>query len=140
MGAVFFISGYEKLLGPVENFLYIIQAYKIVPNEFLEMASALMFPWIELTLGAFLILGIWLKLTLFGMGASVVVFLIIVGQAIVRGLPIDDCGCFGDLMHSPLPVTFSFDILLLTLIIILYVFIQKTSAFSLDNYFVKKRN
>jgi putative oxidoreductase len=104
----------------------------------LEKISAMVFPWIELILGGFLILGLWTRICLVGTGVCTMSFIVIVGQAILRRLPLTDCGCFGDLVRLPLPVTLVMDILLWTLTAILFVNAGKTAVVSLDNYFSKK--
>ena len=38
------------------------------------------------------------------------VFLGAVGQALVRRLPLDECGCFGNLISIPLPAVFAMDL------------------------------
>ncbi|HQP10846.1 MAG TPA: hypothetical protein PKV41_05625, partial [Candidatus Omnitrophota bacterium] len=62
-------------------------------------------------------------------------FLFIVGQAIVRGLPITSCGCFGDFITVPLYVIFLFDSLMLFVINFLMRQPTRAGVFSLDRYF-----
>lgn len=138
IGGVYLFSGTEKLLLPLENFIYAVQSYDLVHAPMLERIIAVGFPWLELVLGAFVILGIWLRLALVGIGTCSVIFILVVGQALIRRLAITECGCFGNFMSIPLPIILILDIILLALSIILLIGIKKTSAFSLDNYFSKK--
>ena len=119
IGMVYIISGAEKLLQPYENFLYIVQEYDIIPNAAVENVVAWLFPWLEFFLGGFLLLGLWTKESLMSVGLFSAVFTIAVGQAIIRKLPLADCGCFGDLVNMPLSVTLMVDILILSLAILL---------------------
>jgi hypothetical protein len=101
LATVFLISGWEKAVNPPENFLYVLQAYNVLPDALARLVSVV-FPWVELSLGMSLSLGLWLKASLAGVVCVSGSLLLVVGQAIVRQLPIDDCGCFGNLVHLPL--------------------------------------
>ena len=138
IGCIYIVSGAEKLVQPYENFLYVIQEYKMLNYDLLERIVAWSFPWVEFILGIFLVLGLWLRITLCGIGLFTTVFIVVVGQAIFRNLPITECGCFGNLVSVPLPVVLFMDSLILILIIIQAVFMKHTAAFSLDNYFFKR--
>ena len=134
MGGLFILSGFEKLVGPYQNFLYVVQSYAVL-NTFGEELVARFFPWIELLLGVFLMFGLWLKWALRGVILLIVVFMAVVGQAIVRNLPIDECGCFGELISFPLHVTIVIDSALLVLAGVLARSGKLVSHFSLDRYF-----
>lgn len=132
---IFIVSGTEKLLSPVENFIYALQSYEVIPTSDLEFLIATAFPWMELLVGVFLLLGLWTKISLKGTGLMACGFIMIVGQGLVRRLPLVDCGCFGDLMHFPIWVTFTIDWVILGLSILLFCNINKTKMLSLDFLF-----
>ncbi|HOW34985.1 MAG TPA: DoxX family membrane protein [Candidatus Omnitrophota bacterium] len=138
IGIFFVVSGFEKLINPYENFLYVVQSYELVGKP-LDLLTAWFMPWIEFILGVFMILGLWLKITLRGMWALLIIFIFVLGQAILRNLPITECGCFGDLLPLPLAVTVAMDTVLLITVTFLRAFIQKTSLLSLDRYFLSKQ-
>src|SRR4051812_43532449 len=98
IGMILLGSGVEKLLSPYQNFLYVIQSYQMLPSQ-LEFLAAVGVPWIELVAGLFMLLGLWLNLALLGAVGLFSSFIIIVGQALIRHLPIDHCGCFGEALH-----------------------------------------
>ena len=135
LGLVFVISGVEKLLQPYQNFLYIIQGYDVLPSYAIQWIVALLFPWLEVIVGVFLILGLWTKISLLGLWVMVSGLMGVVGQAIVRNLNLSECGCFGDLLSIPLPVIMAMDTAFWVTIAFLLFFIQQTKFFSLDNYF-----
>ncbi len=108
IGGIFVVSGFEKLIGPYQNFLYIIQNYSFLPLSLAEIVARL-FPWVEFFLGVFLVSGLWLKWTLRAVMALLLMFMAVVIQALIRNLPIDECGCFGALISFPLPVVMAFD-------------------------------
>lgn len=134
IGSVFVISGFEKLIGPYQNFLYVIQSYAFL-NVFWEEVAARVVPWLELFLGVFLIFGLWLGWVLRGLLVLVTAFIFVVTQALVRGLPIDECGCFGGLISFPPPVVLLLDSALLFLSALLLYRLDRTSSLSLDGYF-----
>ena len=134
VGLVFLVSGVEKLLGPYQNFLYVVQAYQILPR-WAEVMTARVFPWVELFIGLFAVLGLWGQWALKGAVGICAIFIIVVGQALLRGLPIDQCGCFGELVHVPPRVIIVFDSMLLLLAFMLLRYPSKMDRWSLDKYF-----
>ena len=137
VGCLFTLSGFEKLIRPYENFLYVIDGYQILMRPF-DIIIAIVFPWLEFILGIFLVAGLWLKLALRTALILTAVFLWTVSQALVRNLPIKDCGCFGEFFSIPLTTILIFDGGLLVIIASLIAFKDKTSRFSLDRYFLQK--
>ena len=134
LGIFFVISGSQKLIEPYQNFLYVVQSYELLSTPFEELVARTI-PWIEFLLGVFLILGLWLRNVLAAFMVLTSTFMFVVGQALVRHLPITECGCFGDLISFPLPVVLTLDSSLLCLFAVLLKRLNKVSSFSLDNYF-----
>ena len=98
IGSIFIVSGLGKLLSSYQNFLYVVQAYQLLPS-WGEVLVAHIFPWIELIVGVFVLLGLW---TIWGLRGAMVlfgVFVVVVGQALIRGLSLASCGCFGEWIH-----------------------------------------
>ena len=127
------VSGFEKLIGPYQNFLYVVQSYELFPT-WLEDLTARFLPWAELFLGIFLFSGLWLKwvsravLVLFGM------FIAVAGQAFIRGLPIDECGCFGQFISLPLSSVLVLDSTCFVFLVLLMKNTDKGSIWGLDRY------
>ena len=134
IGLVFLISGFEKLLGPYQNFAYVLEAYQIFP-PWAQDLTARIFPWVELFTGLFAVLGLWGRTALTVGMMMCSVFILIVGQALLRGLPIDQCGCFGELIHIAPKNIILFDSVLLLLTAWLLRYPSKIEIFSLDRYF-----
>ena len=101
IGLLFVLSGFEKLIEPHQNFLYVVQGYDLFDKP-LDMFVVRILPWFELLLGIFVVLGLWLSESLKGLWVMTACFIIVVAQAVLRKLPITDCGCFGGLMVVPL--------------------------------------
>ena len=137
VGCLFIISGGEKLISPYQNFLYVIQGYELLSAP-LENIVAFVMPWFELVLGVFLVLGLWLKWTLRGVIAMFATFIFVVSQALIRKLPIEECGCFGSLLTVPLHILLVIDVVFLILTGLLLYKINRTYCLSLDNHFSQK--
>lgn len=134
IGLVFVVSGLEKLISPYQNFLYVIQAYQVLPG-WAEELTARLFPWAEFLAGLFALLGLWTAPALLAVMVMTAGFITIVGQALLRGLPIDQCGCFGELVHVPPQSIIVFDSLMLLLIVALLRYLPQTTRVSLDQSF-----
>lgn len=131
IGLVLLVSGFEKLLSPYQNFMYVIQAYQFLPT-WLERIAAVSVPWVELIVGLFLTLGLWINWSLKGALLLFLSFIIIVAQALLRHLPIDQCGCFGENIHIPPQAIIVFDSVMILSLFWLSRQPSKLKAFSLD--------
>jgi hypothetical protein len=138
LGLIFTVSGFEKALSPSENFLYVIQQYQALPGPLAHLASVV-FPWIELFIGIFLILGLWLPVALRLSALMNGTLVLMVGQAILRRLPFGDCGCFGELVHLPLKGVLVLDLAMLAAAIMCLRDLPGTSRCSLDMVYFRKK-
>ena len=91
LGIIFIYASYEKILDPAA-FSKNIHNYHITPVG-VENLAALIIPWIELIIGVFLILGVFLEGSTSIIIALLVLFIIILSQAYFRGIDVH-CGCF----------------------------------------------
>ena len=91
LGSVFVIAGVEKVVNP-NAFAKAINNYQMLPFGALNV-MALVLPWLEVLTGVFLIFGIRLRASSALIASMLVVFLIAIGSAMVRGLSIE-CGCY----------------------------------------------
>ncbi len=90
LGAMFMYASLDKINDP-ETFSGDIRAYQIVPFG-LENSVAIILPWLELLIGIGLVIGVMVDgSALISMGL-LVVFIIAISSAILRGYNID-CGC-----------------------------------------------
>ena len=134
IGSIFIVSGLGKLLGPYQNFLYVIQAYQVLPS-WAEVLTAQIFPWIEFFVGIFVLLGLWTSWSLRGALVLFGVFVVVVGLALIRGLPLESCGCFGEWIHLRLQSVIIIDSASFLLTLLLLYNIPQTRKLSLDSYF-----
>ena len=91
MGLVFIYASYSKILDPV-SFSSNIHNYGVTPL-YLENILALVIPLIEFIIGFGLITGIRYKASLDISIYMMVLFIVLISQAYLRGKSID-CGCF----------------------------------------------
>ena len=134
IGSIFLVSGLGKLFSPYQNFLYVIQAYQLLPS-WGEVLVAQIFPWIELLVGVFMLIGLWTPWALRGALLLFGIFVVVVGQALIRGLPLENCGCFGEWIHLKPQTVIIMDSLSLLLTFALLRNLPYTKKFSLDSYF-----
>ena len=91
LGIIFIYASYGKILDP-EAFSKNIHNFHITPIS-VENLAALIIPWLELIIGVFLIFGLFLEGTTSIIIALLVFFIIILSQAVFRGIDVH-CGCF----------------------------------------------
>lgn len=73
-------------------------------------------PWAELIGGSFFLLGLWTTEAAVSVMAMFGIFITAVGQALIRRLPLGECGCFGELISIPLPAVLAMDTVLLLIV------------------------
>ena len=121
IGILFLVSGAEKLTRNYENFILVVQSYKVLSDHG-AVYVARVIPWVELALGIALIAGFKIRTSLTALWILVSAFIAVVGSALSRKLPIDDCGCFGDAVSFPLKGILIFDAGLWTLLLFMIIF------------------
>jgi uncharacterized membrane protein YphA (DoxX/SURF4 family) len=92
LGGVLLVAGGLKVSDPYGSATS-VRAYQMLP---IDLANFLGFvlPFIEVGIGLLLIVGIWVRLAAIAGGALMVMFIVAIGQAWIRGISLD-CGCFG---------------------------------------------
>jgi uncharacterized membrane protein YphA (DoxX/SURF4 family) len=134
IGALFMVSGFSKLMAPYQDFLASIYGYRIVMGP-LALWIALALPWAELIVGLYAVLGLWTRPALLVLWGMNFVFLAGLASVVLRGLPLESCGCFGEggPVHLKPSEMIHLD-LALTLIFVLLWRARETSAFSIDDF------
>jgi uncharacterized membrane protein YphA (DoxX/SURF4 family) len=93
LGVIFVYAAYTKLRMPWMLFGMTVDSYQMLP-EWGVVLVARALPWVELLLGAMLILGVWARWAAAGASALLVVFVCAIVRAYTMDLQIN-CGCFG---------------------------------------------
>ncbi|MDQ3194328.1 MAG: DoxX family membrane protein [Bacteroidota bacterium] len=91
VGGVFIYASLDKLMNQ-EEFSKAIFNYKFLPDIFINI-FAIVIPYLELIAGVLLVLGIFKRGSSFTFILLLIVFIIALTQAYIRGLDIS-CGCF----------------------------------------------
>ena len=133
-GSIFVISGFVKLMQPYQNFLATIRAYEILSAP-TAVALARTMPWVEFLIGVFLIVGLLSRLSILVLWALNTVFIGVISSALIRRLPIQECGCFGDSFSLTPQQTLCLDIALWMVFVCLASFFENARCFSLDKKF-----
>jgi len=96
LGGIFIFAGQAKMF-PIDNvdtLIWEINQYDILPHQ-LATAYGWVLPPLEILIGVMLIAGIFLKTSSVISGLITVSFIIAKAEAMIRGLDITICGCFG---------------------------------------------
>jgi uncharacterized membrane protein YphA (DoxX/SURF4 family) len=91
LGAMFILAAWDKVLDPAA-FSIAVDNYHMVPRVFLHFFT-LALPMTELAVGLMLIAGVWTRAAALISAVLMVMFVIGLAQALLRGLDIA-CGCF----------------------------------------------
>ena len=91
VGGTFIYASFYKIIDPAA-FAKSIWFYHLVPGSLINL-MALFLPWLELTCGVAIIIGITYRGAVILANLMTVVFIAALASAIVRGINID-CGCF----------------------------------------------
>jgi putative oxidoreductase len=130
LGGVFLLAGFSKLLLPPAEVAALIQQYAVVPPAVTPWIAALL-PWLELVSGTALVIGFYTTPAALAIGGQLVGFIVLMLVVLALGVPIDDCGCFGNLgwRETPLQVLFR-DLVLAALLV--PILVRQREVLSLD--------
>ncbi len=137
LASVFIVSGFMKLMEPAQNFLAVVYEYKILSGPTARLFADSM-PWFEFIFGVFLLKGLWTRFSVAALWSLNSLFIIAVGSALWRKLPITECGCFGGQASLPLERVLALDLVLWTAFAVLFLFSRHATRFSMDEYFSKR--
>lgn len=91
LGVVFLYAGLPKLMAP-QAFLIAVRGYMMLPDPVIPLFTIAL-PAVEVVVGAALVAGVWPRAAALVTAGMVVMFLVAIAQAMVRGIDIE-CGCF----------------------------------------------
>src|SRR5207249_4362814 len=98
LGFMFLFAAYNKLYGAnaTQLFSASVQAFKTGMPDWAVRLTTGVTPWVEVIAGVLLLLGVWTRAAATVLSGLLIVFIILIVQAIGRGLDLE-CGCFGKL-------------------------------------------
>jgi putative oxidoreductase len=133
-GSLFIYAGFLKATAPSEEFAFAIEAYEAFPHFIVTIASLTM-PWIEIYLGVFLIFGLFTRISSIIMGLLFIFFELLILSAIIRGISLVNCGCFGSAGSNSITLELFQNLIILCFVFLAYKFGEK---FSIDNWLKNK--
>ncbi len=101
IGITFVYAAVDKIIHP-DQFARIIYNYHLAPGQLINI-FALLLPWVELITGVFVIVGYWEKAATVLIGGMLVMFIIALSMALVKGVNIE-CGCFSTTSKAKGPI------------------------------------
>ena len=130
VGGLFVFSGISKLILPHGEVMALVEQYQVIP-DFLVSPIAAGLPWLELVSGTALCIGFMTTAAAWVIGFQLVGFSVLMVVVLVAQIPIDDCGCFGNLgiRETPLHVLIR-DLILLG--ILASVLVRQHDAWGID--------
>ena len=130
LGGVFVFAGFSKLLLPHAEVVAHIQQYQVLPG-WLASVTATFLPWVEVGSGTALLVGFCTTPAALLVAVQLLIFSALMGIVLAAGIPIEDCGCFGNLglPETPLQVLMRDLLMLVLLLPILY---RQRDALGLD--------
>jgi uncharacterized membrane protein YphA (DoxX/SURF4 family) len=91
LGIVFIYAAIDKIAHPA-GFAQSIYNYRMLPHGFINF-MALTMPWLEIICGGLIVAGVFVRGSALLIGFMLLVFIVAISFALVRGLDIS-CGCF----------------------------------------------
>lgn len=101
IGVTFIYAALDKITHP-DQFARIIYNYHMAPGQIINL-FALFLPWLEMVTGIFVIIGFWEKASTLIIGGMLVMFIIALSNALIKGVNIE-CGCFSTTSRAKGPV------------------------------------
>jgi uncharacterized membrane protein YphA (DoxX/SURF4 family) len=92
LGVIFIYAAYTKIENPLQ-FAAAIEAYKLLPPGIVIWVVKIL-PWLELALGAAILVGPLVRFTAASMASFLAFFITVMLITYLRGIEAD-CGCFG---------------------------------------------
>src|SRR5258706_9787733 len=118
VGGILIYAGFIKAAGPSAEFAAAIAAYKILPAAWATPLSVAL-PYMEMWVGLFILFGLYIREAAWVASVLFSLFLLALASALLRGIDLASCGCFGADALSP-RYTLVMDTVLLALSVITY--------------------
>jgi len=130
IGGVFVFAGFSKLLLPYAEVVALVQQYQVLPGWLVSL-TALVLPWLEVGSGTALLIGLYTTPAALLIAVQLLSFSALMVMVLGAGIPIADCGCFGNLglSETPLQVLIR-DLIMLALLV--PVFVRQRDALGFD--------
>jgi len=131
LGIVFAASGLQKAAAPPQEFAAVVDTYRILSSD-LVLPFAAGVPWAELIMGLFLLAGNMTRFAAASIGIMLLSFILAILSALVRNIPLENCGCFGSMIELTPLQALGLDAVLLMLAVV--AFRHGKALFSMDRW------
>src|SRR5581483_3866509 len=84
LGGFYLVAGAVKVVDP-GKFAEAVANYRMVPHPLINV-MAITLPWVEITAGVLLILGVWFKASTWLINCMTLMFIAAISTAVARGL------------------------------------------------------
>jgi len=118
LGGIFIFAGQAKMfpIANVDTLIWEINQYDILPHQ-LATAYGWVLPPLEILIGSLLIAGIFLKTSALLSGLVTLSFIIAKVEAMIRGLDISICSCFGSAVPLLKEQSLAIDFVMLAMVV-----------------------
>jgi uncharacterized membrane protein YphA (DoxX/SURF4 family) len=135
LGVTFIVSAVTKL--PMRtDFIDMVKGYNMLPDS-LASAYGVALPWLELSIGVFLVLGILVRFGALGTLLISATFMVANIGAIVQGQ--EQCGtCFGEAFPLAAPAALALDCVMIAAALVLLIYGYREQKLSVDEFFLRR--
>lgn len=133
VGGIFVLFGIAKAIEPQQSFYAGIRAYQMLPDAIVPTFATVILV-AEIIFGVGVLTGFYARISNWALAILLIMFIVAITQAMIRGIYLPDCGCSGSLIKigdTPREVL-TRDIVLLACALWLAIK-DKAHRYSLDN-------
>lgn len=98
VGGIFIAFGVVKAIEPHADFFTVIAGYELLPSAIIPLFGTVLIV-AEIIIGVMFVLGIYMRWTTYAVLTLLLMFMTAIAQTMLRGIPLENCGCSGTLIN-----------------------------------------